>query len=44
MCSDLQMDSLCVFTDLPGSLEDQRDLVHLFHLEHPEGDKRDNIN
>lgn len=47
---DLQMDSLTqstilyVLHDLPGSLEDQRDPVHLFHLGHPESDRKDSIN
>lgn len=47
---DLQMDSLTkstilyVLHDLPGSLEDQRDPVHLFHLGHPGSDRKDSIN
>lgn len=51
--SDLQLDSLtkviirtprlCVLADLPGSLEDQQDLVHPFHLGHPESDRKDYI-
>lgn len=30
--------------DLPGSLGDQQDPVHLFHLAHPESDGKGNIN
>ena len=47
--SDLQLESLTksrslyVSADLPGNLEDQRDPVHLFHLRHPESDRKDYI-
>lgn len=35
---------LYVLADLPGSLEDQRDPVHLFHLGHPESDSKERMN
>lgn len=34
---------LFVSVDLPGSLEDQRDLVHLFHLGHPESNSKEGL-
>lgn len=32
-----------MFVDLPGSLEDQQDPVHLCHPGHPGSDRRDSI-
>ena len=52
-CNDLPVDSLTkiiiwtpslnVLAELPGILEDQQDPVHLFHLGHPESDRKDYI-
>lgn len=33
----------CILVDLPGSLEDQQDPVHLCHLGHPESNRGESI-